>query len=164
MKIRADHIQLGLQDTQWYACSQWGSMSNQFTPRHTNLISRLKAPDPEGNAEKLKRGWEQEVRRHGAKDQERQGEQWKNSNRDREKKSRRCNIGDLVHSLPLLFPLWVKSFPHPPWPPLLLRRGSLHAHAAAQLTPSPAQTHCHPQKNPPNIDPGCVLEQRGGLK
>lgn len=63
-----------------------GDISNQFTPRHTNSTSQIKGPDPEGKAEKLKKSWEQEVRRHGAKDEERQGEQWKNSKRLKEKK------------------------------------------------------------------------------
>ena len=58
MKIRAAHIQLGLQDTELYVWSPLGSISNQFTTRHTNWTSQIKAPDPEGKAEKLKKGWE----------------------------------------------------------------------------------------------------------
>lgn len=164
MKIRADHTQLDLQDTQSYACSPLRSISNQFTPRHINSTSQIKAPDLDGKAEKLKKSSEQEVRMHGVKDEERQWKQWKNSYRDWKKKSRRCNTGDQVNTRHLLFPHWVLAFPRPLWPSFLVSHGSLHAHTAAQLTLSPAQTHCHPQKNPPNINLGCILEWSGGLK
>lgn len=81
-------------------------------------------------------------------------------------KQKRCNNGDLVLHWHLLSPLWVKSFPCPPWPALLLSCGSLPLSMHRLQFSSPLHLpslNATPRKIPQTSQPG-VCSGAGGTE
>lgn len=93
--------------------------------------------------------------RHGVKNQERQGEQWKNSIRDWKKISRSCNIMDLLHSWTLLFALQVSSpstltLTSLPWLTLCIYCSWTHSFTCIESLPPTENS----SKHQPGVDSG----------